>query len=478
MKKNNLLLVIFTVCILFSNTSFSQNSYSSIIKFNVPVNGQITNTGGLEVKCVLLSTKDVSEQQATLDGEPARYLKKRLFTLFITVTNTGTNDILISDWHFRAFCPENLHGQQWQENSYIKLITPYFPTNTNIILIPNQKKSFSIPETDFFWCSPKHIESLMTPPCIITALIACRQVRIPIYTTKKLPGFSKFNCQYIDYDKLLNTGKPKTNRTSGNPNASGLNSASGSGKEQPAFERELLALIEEYKKALASGNMAEAAELKTSILDIASHAYPDRIDEINVLMDVPSLKKKPSSDSVKTSNTITEKAAPPTPTPIVSTKVIPRANSNFSDWQTVKNPYQCLQVRFKLEKQENDIGYYNVQFRIDFEDKSFCTHPRCLGYLVSFGYPTLDGKDNIYSYFKFYNSYKQVYTVPDLMPIKLSFSDGSKRVLKNDGFYFITKDSGQEVYCAQLFDKCVDQMMEGSPTSCRGFNESKCLILK
>jgi hypothetical protein len=480
MKKSNRLLVIFTVCILLSTTSFAQNSYSSTIKFNLPVEGKMTNQGGLEVKCSLLPTKNVSLRQATLDEQPERYLNKKLFTLFISITNTGLNDVIISDWHFQAICPENNHGQQWQETSFINLIVPYIPSSTNILLKPGEKKSFNTGETDFFWCIPKHEESLMTPPCGITGLITCYQIGNPIYNNGNQSGFYGNNCPYIDYDNLLNTGKPGTNGSSGNPDGSGSDGASGSGQEKPDFDSELLALIAEYKKALASGNIAEAGELKKSILEIAGHAYPNQTDEIDGLM-----KVTPTTQTT-VSNTVLKKelqakvltSTQSTTSTQVDIKTSSAKNIDFSDWLTIKNPYHCIQVRYKLEKQENDIGYFKVQFRIDFQDKSFCTHPRCLGYLVSFGYPTLDGKDNIYSYYKFYNSFKQVYTVSDLMPIKLSFSDGSKRVLKKDGFYYIAKGSNQEIYCAQLFDKCVDQMMEGSPTSCRDYNESKCLIFK
>ena len=163
---------------------------------------------------------------------------------------------------------------------------------------------------------------------------------------------------------------------------------------------------------------------------------------------------------------------------VLTTTLTTEINADYSDWGTIKNPYHCMQVRYKLEKQEGNIGYFKVQFKINFEDKSFCTHPRCLGYLVCFGYPTLDGKDYISSYYKFFNSYNQVYTMQDLMPIIMSFSDGSKRVLKKDGFYFTSKDSNQEIYIAYLFEKCVDQMLEGSPSSCREYNELKAIILK
>lgn len=474
MKNRTFLHLIFTFYILLYNVAFSQNSYSSAIKFNLQVDGEAKNHGGIEVKSSLQPTKSVSLQQATLDGQPAKYLNKRLFTLFITITNTGLNDVIISDWHFQAICPENLHGQQWQETSYIQLITPYIPSTSNILLKPGEKKSFYTAETDFFWCSPKHEISLMTPPCGITGFIVCYQIGNPVFDNGIQDGFYGNNCTYIDLDNLAGTSG--TNGTDGNPNVSGSNGSIGDSQEQPDFDSELLALIDEYKKALASGNTIEASELKKSILEIAGHAYPNQTTEIIALL---NLSVKP----VLVSNTVDKKILPAEELQVkqsapIELKSSADNSSGFSDWLTIKNPYHCMQVRYKLEKQENDIGYFKVQFRIDFTDPSFCTHPRCSGYLFSFGYPTLDGVDFIYSYYKFFNSYQQIYTVPDLMPIKMAFSDGSKRVLKNDGFYYVAKGSSQELYCEFLFDKCVDQMMEGSSTSCQGYNESKGLNLK
>lgn len=153
-------------------------------------------------------------------------------------------------------------------------------------------------------------------------------------------------------------------------------------------------------------------------------------------------------------------------------------NPVSSDWNTFKNPYEALQVRFILEKQEGDIGYYKTQFRINYEEPTRCTDPRCLGYALSFGYPISDEKEITYLHFKIYYPYNEVYTVPELIPIKLSFPDGSKRMLKQDGFYYTENDGAEAVYLQYYFIKSADLILQGSPLKFKNFIESEAIILK
>jgi hypothetical protein len=156
----------------------------------------------------------------------------------------------------------------------VKLITPYIPKNTNIVLKPGEKKGFNTSVTDFYWCLPKHEKALTTPPCGFTAIITCSQVGI---STNNAPtsGFFGNNCPTINYE------------------------------ETEPLDSELLALIEDFKKAQKSGNTVEANELKKNILEIAGHAYPNQIDKINALLIETPLKITSSttntSPSIKTS---------------------------------------------------------------------------------------------------------------------------------------------------------------------------------
>lgn len=153
-------------------------------------------------------------------------------------------------------------------------------------------------------------------------------------------------------------------------------------------------------------------------------------------------------------------------------------NSTYSDWLTFKNPYDAMQVRYSLEKQEGDIGYFKIQFRVNYEDPDHCQDVRCLGYALCLGWPQLNEEDIVYMHYKFYYSYKEIYTIPDLFPMKLSFPDGSKRMLKQDGFYYTVNDASEEVYLQYFLIKSADLILEGSPLRFKNFIESEAIVLK
>jgi len=443
MKKNNLLLIIFTVCILLSNPSFSQNYPFTNEKFNVTVGGTVTNSFGLEVKVSLVSTKDVTTRKATLSDQPAVYENKKLFTLFITVTNTGLDSILISDWHFRATCPEDNLARQWNETSTVPLITPYIPSSTNFLFKPGEKKSFNVSETDFYWCLPAHKAALMTEPCGVTANITCAHLGTQNNTSPPRGGKT---CMIENYE---------INQT------------------PPPLDPQVLDLIDAYNNAKRTGRTNEADEFKKTILEIAGHAYPDKLNEINGMLGITQVE--PARSNVEPIKPILAPVEPINKAPIKT--ITPDQNTEYSDWGTVKNPYYSMQVRYKLEKKEGDVNYYKAQLRVNFEDPSRIQTARCLGYVVCFGIPTLDGLNYNYLHYEFFYSYKEIYTMPDLIPMKMSFPDGSKRMLKKDGFYYTTKDSNQEIYFA-YFDKSVDLILNGYPITCKNFIESKAIILK
>ena len=157
--------------------------------------------------------------------------------------------------------------------------------------------------------------------------------------------------------------------------------------------------------------------------------------------------------------------------------------SNYSNWLFVQSD-KAVQYRFKLVKQEGDIGFYQVQFKTNFDDRIFCKHPTCLGYLLVFGYPDLDNQKNIETSYKFYNTYKEVYTRPELVPIRLSFPDGSKRLLKQEGFHYTLAGSTDEQPAINLFGNCVDDILDGKPDYHRckpyqpKFIESQAIVLQ
>lgn len=162
---------------------------------------------------------------------------------------------------------------------------------------------------------------------------------------------------------------------------------------------------------------------------------------------------------------------------------IDNQNEGYCNWLFM-NTDKALQVRYKQVKEENGIGYFSVQFKINFDDPIFCKHATCLGYLFVYGYPTLDNQKIIEKSFKFYNSYKEVYTLEETIPIKLSFSDGSKRFLRKEGFFYKLANSEKEKAAINLFSNCVDDILSNSPNNHRckpykyDYKESEAIIIK
>ncbi len=153
----------------------------------------------------------------------------------------------------------------------------------------------------------------------------------------------------------------------------------------------------------------------------------------------------------------------------------------YSNWLFM-NSDKAVQVRYKQVKQTGDVAYFTAQVRINFDDPIFCKHSTCAGYLFVFSYPTLDNQKSIEKSFKFYNSYKGTYALPDTIPIKMSFPDGSKRMLRKEGFFYTTSTSTQEQQ-AFVFDNCVDDILSNNPTYHRckpyksNFKESEAIVI-
>jgi len=165
-----------------------------------------------------------------------------------------------------------------------------------------------------------------------------------------------------------------------------------------------------------------------------------------------------------------------------SQTAIDSKGDGYSNWLFM-NSDKAVQVRYKQVRQTGDVGYFVAQVRINFEDPIFCKHSTCAGYLFVFSYPTLDNQKSIEKSYKFYNSYKGIYTIADTIPIKLSFSDGSKRMLRKEGFFYTTADNTTEQQ-AFVFDNCVDDILSNNPSYHRckpyksNFKESEAIVIK
>ncbi|MEP2131019.1 MAG: hypothetical protein ABJ333_12835 [Algoriphagus sp.] len=139
-------------------------------------------------------------------------------------------------------------------------------------------------------------------------------------------------------------------------------------------------------------------------------------------------------------------------------------SAEFSNWLFVQSD-KALQVRYREDSRQNGVGSFTVEFRIAFDDKIYCSLSDCLGYYLTFAYPTLDNQTSVRSFFKFYNSFRGVYTLPNPMLLKMEFSDGSKRVLKENGFYYSEAGSENLFFAGMLFSSCVDNILASSDYS-------------
>ncbi len=411
------LVYLFVVCL---NTLQAQNVIGPV-DFNVAIGSPLQNPNGLTVGFTLGSTKIVTTKLATLDGAPERTLEKNVFELIITVQNNGVNDIAIYDWSFSAICPKNAQGQEWQANSKApKLTTAIIPSGIFIVLKPGEKKTLLSAPSDFYWCLSPDPATLKEDPKFLTARMICAVL-------------------------------PPT-------------------KNLSSFKPNMQTLIQDYWNLVNAGKTTEAAAKRQQILNLGNTEYPTKKAELLALMGettTPAYAKK-KAGNVQDQSAAAEKLL----------AAAAKNNAAYCDWLTIKNPYYAMQIRYKLEKQVGDIGYFKTQMRIDFNEATICKTARCLGYVVSFGYPTLEGTSNNYLNYKFYFSYKGIYTVPDLIPMKLSLPDGSKRLLKQDGFYYTLANNPQEMDLRYYFDKAVDLILEGSPIKVSNFDEGKAVVLK
>lgn len=152
-------------------------------------------------------------------------------------------------------------------------------------------------------------------------------------------------------------------------------------------------------------------------------------------------------------------------------------NDGFEKWLFVKSD-KPIQERFRQVKIENNIGYFQVQFRINFEDATYCDKPQCLGFLMYFDYPQGDLAKKTVRNYKFMNSFKDIYMLPDLISFPMSFPDGSKIIFQDGKFLSINKP-GDQPENAFITSACVDNILSNYPRhNCGDFDEKSAIVLK
>ena len=255
-------------------------------------------------------------------------------------------------------------------------------------------------------------------------------------------------------------------------------------KELEGVDSELIELVKLYKKHIVMDNVSEAEKLKQTIIRITDDMYPDKVEIIQKALGETIINDNKTVDINYKNEKNVETIANPTEeksslkSDFSSKSEKASKNKVYSDWETFKNPYEALQVRYRLEKKEGDVGYYQAQFRINYDEPTLCKDPRCLGYALCLGIPQLNDKDVSYIHLIFYYPNQEIFDVPELIPMKLSFSDGSKRMLKQDGFYYKANEYTEEVYLQYFFINSATSLLQGSPIKINNFIESKAIILK
>lgn len=255
-------------------------------------------------------------------------------------------------------------------------------------------------------------------------------------------------------------------------------------KELEEIDPELIELIKHFKKHIVMGNLLEAEELKQTIISITNDIYPDTIEKIQKALGEVSNKEIKTIDTSYKNDVHEETIAHPAEVKSSSKNNFSINNGKasdieiYSDWVTFKNPYEALQVRYKLEKKEGDVGYFQAQFRINYDEPTICKDSRCLGYALCLGIPQLNNQDISYTHLKIMFPSEAIYTLSDTFPMKLSFPDGSKRMLKNGGFYYKVTDDSAEVNLQYFFIKSATSILQGSSININNFIESKAITLE
>ena len=153
-------------------------------------------------------------------------------------------------------------------------------------------------------------------------------------------------------------------------------------------------------------------------------------------------------------------------------------DQSYGEWQFVQSD-KAIQYRFKKEKQEADLLFLKMQFRLNKTDEIFCATSDCLGYLWFFNFSNDYVK--IDNHYMVYNSFEGIKDVPQTIIIKLMkyedaevyWNETDKAVMRKDNY---TGD----VKKLALGWSCVDNILasNSSHRCSSNFNKEQAEILK
>lgn len=148
----------------------------------------------------------------------------------------------------------------------------------------------------------------------------------------------------------------------------------------------------------------------------------------------------------------------------------------FGEWRFIQSD-KALQYRFKKEKQEGDVIYLKMQFRLNKTDEIFCNKPECRGYLWFFNFSNEYVK--IDKHYIVYNINTSVYDFPETIILKLMKSEYGEQYWDDTEKAIFFKDANSgTTKKIEIGWSCVDNILENNSSNrCSSFNIDKAEIL-
>ncbi len=152
-------------------------------------------------------------------------------------------------------------------------------------------------------------------------------------------------------------------------------------------------------------------------------------------------------------------------------------SDSFGNWKFVQSD-KAIQYRFKKEKQDGDVIYLKMQFKINKTDEIFCKEPECKGYYFFFNFSNEYVK--IDDHYIIYNTYERIYDLPQTIILKLLKSEYGEQYWDEAEKALMYKEPNvAQPRKLEIGWSCVDNILENNSSNrCSSFNINKVEILK
>jgi hypothetical protein len=149
----------------------------------------------------------------------------------------------------------------------------------------------------------------------------------------------------------------------------------------------------------------------------------------------------------------------------------------FGEWKFIQSD-KAMQYRFRKEKQEGDVIYLKMQFRLNKTDEIFCNTPECKGYLWFFNFESDSVK--IDNHYMVYNSFERIKDFPQTIILKLMKSEYGEQYWDETekAIFFKDATSGESTKIV-IGWSCVDNILDNNSSNrCSYFKMDKSEVLK